>query len=221
MHALIDQRAAALSRPARAPAVHVIVVLRAVPIGDGEVGADDLAEPSALDEALRLRVKRIGALVVHDRKNCVPVFVCCAYQLRRVLCRDRDRLFDEGVQSVLQSVFADLDVRIVRRRDDDRLGVSRVDQIAEVGICVDAPFALSLGSDLGIDVADRAELCARHRALGEVVRVVRAHPSYSDHRDSHFVPPLTSVLRRISAATVGRFVVTLATPHAMNRDSRL
>ena len=196
--------------------------MRAVPICDREVRAHYLAQLSAADERLGSGIERIGALVVDDPENYVPVSMSDVYQLSRALRRDGYGLLHEGVYACLYRVRADLDVRIVRRRYDDCVGGSRIYQFAMIGEGLDSPLALGFGTDGRIDVADRGKLRPGHCSRREIRRMARPHPSCSDDRNSHCFSSsfwLNSYL--IADATTGRLVVTLATPQRMNRDSCL
>src|SRR5690606_1385582 len=65
VRALVEQHAAALAAPGRAPAAGGVVGLGAEPICDDPVDATDFAELAALDEVADLDVVVVGALVEH------------------------------------------------------------------------------------------------------------------------------------------------------------
>ena len=65
VQALVEQHAAALALPGRAPAAARVIGLGAKPIGDDPVDAHDLAQFAALNQLLDLQIARLGAHLEH------------------------------------------------------------------------------------------------------------------------------------------------------------
>ena len=123
---LVEQHAAALARPRRAPAARAVIGLRAEPVGDGPLDAPQRAEFTAADHRAKLRVKRVGALVEHLGENLAPGAPGREQPLAVRLVHG-ERLFDEDVQPGLQGRDAVRDVEKMGRGDEDGVDPPRLD----------------------------------------------------------------------------------------------
>ena len=183
MRALVQEHAAALALPGRAPAAAVVVGLRAEPGGDDPVHAGDLSELAALDDLAQLDVVRVGALVEHRGEDDLLVLVRRDEALAVGLV-DRDGLLDERVDALRERVDADRRVVVVGRLDHDRVHLARADELAAVReLEVLVAVAVHLGRH---DVADRGEPRALDEAALDVGDVAGAHVADADDADPDF-----------------------------------
>ena len=66
---LIEQNAAAVRRPCRAPRTGIVITLRAQPIGDDDAGALDAAQLAGVNQPLHFPISGVGALIEHGAER--------------------------------------------------------------------------------------------------------------------------------------------------------
>ena len=188
VRALVEQHAAALAVPGGAPGAGVIVVLRAVPIGDDPVDALELAQLPAVDHLLDLAVDAVCALVEHHAKDQIRVLVGLGVHLAHLLGVDACGLFAEHVQVVLEALDGERRVLVVRHRDEDGVHKAAGDQVAALREDGDRIAQLGLGpvAPLLTAVSHGRDLDLGQEPLLVVADVARAHVARADDAQTNF-----------------------------------
>ena len=127
MRALVEQHAAALAAPGRAPSAGIIICLRAIPVGDEPVEAVQPAVFAALHDFAQLDIHGIRPLIEHQREHFVALR-CDFVHFANLLCINARGLFAEHMDAVSQTVFDYRRVRIVRRCDYNSVDLARVNE---------------------------------------------------------------------------------------------
>ena len=128
---LVQQHAAALSGPGRAPRTAVVIALGTEPVGDGPVDPDDFAEFAVFDHLLDLPVRLAGALVEHEGETEFGVLRVRVNHLLRPALGHRDRLLAEHGESLFERLDRNRRVVVVRHRNDDRVDRAGVQKVVD------------------------------------------------------------------------------------------
>ena len=128
VRALVEQHAAALAGPSRAPAAGAVVGLGAEPICDDPIHAADFAELAGADEVADFLVIEVGALVEHRREDLFFVLVR-GVEAQGVGLVDGDGFLDHHVEAGLKCEDAERGMLVMRGRDDQRVDEAGFDHV--------------------------------------------------------------------------------------------
>ena len=157
MGALIEKNASAFAAPGCAPITGIIVILRAVPLGDEPACSSDLTELTRCDNVVHLAVNGICALIEHHTEVKLGMLICLCDHLAHLKCINARRLFTHNVKTVLERLDCKIGVEIMRNCDKDRVNKSGCDQLVTLvedhgHICL-ISFSLYLGEVLNDPLA--------------------------------------------------------------------
>ena len=120
VHRLIEQHAAALALPGRAPGAGIEIALRAEPVGHDHARAADLAQLAGGDDLLHPPVRRVRALVEHGAER-PAARVRRRVQLAHLAGEHARRLFQQHVHARGKGLLRLRHMRPVRGRDQHRV----------------------------------------------------------------------------------------------------
>src|SRR5699024_8256344 len=181
VRSLVDQDAAALAAPGRAPCRLVVVALRAPPGGDDPGGVAQLPELAGVDQGLQVGVHGVRALVEHDREGRLGMGGREGVHLLDLLRVHPGRLLGEGVDALADRGDRHLRVQVVRHSGHHRVDIAGIEH-GDV-VVVEGGARVLLGGDvlLGrVGVGDGAECHPLDLAVGEDAGVRPALGAESD-----------------------------------------
>ena len=192
MRALVEKNASALSAPGCAPVARVIVILRAVPIGDEPACSSDLTELARCDDVVHLAVNGVGALIEHHTENELGMLISLRDHLAYLKGINARGLFTHNVNAVLERLDGEIRMGIVRNSNEDSLAKARCDQVIALGencgsvasiallLCIRILFESPLAANLAA-VCNGGDLNIRALAVKNVSVMLRADVADSDN----------------------------------------
>ena len=133
MEALVEEHAATLALPRRAPTATGVVGLGAEPVGDDPVDADDLAEFASVDQLLDLLIAGFHPELEHPGEDQPRMLPGHGEEPFGIGLLGGDGLFDHRMEAVLERVDADGRVEEMRRGDDEGVDLSGADHLLAGG----------------------------------------------------------------------------------------
>ena len=176
--ALVDQQAAALTRPSAAPFAHLVIHIRAVPTGHGP--SESLQGPHTpfIDKRLDSGIGRVKSLVEHHRKPAP--FGGGRDQALSLTNGHGKRLLHQHVQTLFEGCQADFRMALSRRGDEHRIDQAAVDQglmVGEAGHAEGRP-------EIAAAPANRAQRRAVHGAAAQQLGVLLTNVAEANDADS-------------------------------------
>jgi hypothetical protein len=190
VRALIEQHAAAFTRPRGPPATAAVVRLGTEPVGDDPVHTTQFSELTALDQLPDLPIVEVGPLVEHRGEDLLLVAVG-GDQALGVGAMDRDRLFDHDVQPGLQRLDAEGRMVVVRRGNQNGIDQTGGHHVIHLGEALDSGDTSEPG---GIHIAHRREFELPDLSGLDVGRMCGPHVTETDDANAYLVHKTVSGL---------------------------
>ena len=212
VRALVEQDAAALAFPCRAPAAGVVVGLGAVPVGDSPTHAEQVADRAVGAQAFDVLPLGESALLEHAGKDEIGVLLARGFVvvdgLLRFECCHSQGLFNKHMQPALKRELGKLRVSGVRRGDEHGIDRARGDHLLGR---VEALAAVLLDALLhGVGAAACGGGISETRDIAEVARVEGGHrPAAADDAEADggdFVCVFSGIHRGNVALMEGSFI---------------